>query len=68
VTFVRKTSIIASAKQKEYSFTRYAIRVKKDARLHDDIVDYISKHDTSLQNLVDKLLGNHFSSLSHIDL
>ena len=65
---MRKLTIIATAKHKEYSFTRYTIRAKKDDRLHDDFVDYITKHDISLSNLVDKLMRNHFPSLRQTDL
>ena len=63
-----KTSITATAKHKEFSLTRYTIRHKKDSRLHDDIVDYIIKHDSSLEKLVDMLLGNRFSSSGLTDL
>lgn len=50
---MRKTSITLTAKQKESSLTRYVLRVKEDARLHDDIVDYVTKHDISMEKLVD---------------
>ena len=63
-----KTNIIVTAKQKESSLTRYVLRVKEDARLHDDIVDYVTKHDISMEKLVDKLLGNHFPLLRQTDL
>ena len=47
------------AMQKEYSLARYAIRIKRDSYLHDGVVDFLTKHDICLENLLNKLLDNH---------
>jgi hypothetical protein len=67
VIFVDNTIALTKAKLKEYSLTSFAYRAKKDSCLHDDVVNYITKHDTSLDNLVNMLLNNHFSSLRQTD-
>lgn len=54
--------------QEDYSLTRYAIRIKRDSYLHDGVADFLAKHDTSLENLVNKLLNNHFSAVWQTDL
>jgi hypothetical protein len=47
-------------KYNEYSYMRNTSRIKKNSCLHDDIEDCIAKNGNNLNNLVDKLLKNHF--------
>ena len=60
--FVSEKYFAIKARQKEYSLTRYSIRLKRDSYLHDGFVDFVTKHDTSLEHLVNKLLNNQFSA------
>ena len=62
-----KISNITKARLKENSLAQYAIRSTKDSCLHDDVEAYMSKHDTGLNDLVNKLLDNHFASVRHTD-
>lgn len=54
-------------KRRDYFCSRHAIRMMKDTLLHDDIQDFISKHDIGLNNLVTKLLNEHFPRQRHSD-
>ena len=54
-------------KRRDDFCSRHAIRMKKDTRLHDDVQDFISKHDISLDGLVTKLLCEHFPRQHHSD-
>lgn len=56
-----KKRFIVRDKVHDYSLASYSLRVKSDSQLHDRVTDFITKHDTSYENLVDKLLNNHFS-------
>jgi hypothetical protein len=51
----------------EYSLARYLLRVKIDDCLHDDVVAFLAKHDAGLDNLVNRLLNNHFASARYND-
>lgn len=54
-------------KNRDYFCSRHALRIKKDTRLHDDVQDFISKHDIGLNSLVTKLLDEHFPRQRHSD-
>jgi hypothetical protein len=49
------------------SHIRHCIRTIKDVCLHDDVEDFLSKREVSIDRLVDKLLVNHFATLHHHD-
>lgn len=55
-----KTIVTSKAKYNEFSYARYTIRIRKDSILYDDVEDFMSKKDTSLNYLVNKLLDDHF--------
>ena len=50
-----------------YVCPRHAIRIKKDTRLHEDVQDFIPKHDISLERPVTKLLDDHFPRQHYTD-
>ena len=54
-------------KNRDYFCSRHAARIKKDTRLHDDMQDFITKHDICLNSLVTKLLDEHFPRQRHSD-
>ena len=54
-------------KYRDYFCSRHAIRIKKDTILHDDVQDFISKHDIGLNSLVIKLLFSYFSRQRYSD-
>ena len=58
---------VVKAKRKASSLIRYTIRAKCDTCLHNDVDDFMFKHDTSLQRLVDMLLNNDFISARYSD-
>jgi putative transposon-encoded protein len=64
---VRKTYKAYISIYKEYSLTRYVIRSKKDYCLHNDVEAYMEKHDTSLSNLANQLVNNHFALARYTD-
>ena len=51
----------------EYSLLHFTTRSTKDALLFDDVEYFMSKHDTGLGRLVDKLVSNHFSHARYTD-
>jgi len=68
VIFVTENNhLVVKAKRRESSLARYYIRAKRDACLHNDFEDFLSKHDTSLTRLVDMLLDNAFTKGRHTD-
>ena len=54
-------------KNRDCFCSRQSIRMKKDTRLHDDVQDFISKHDIGMSSLVTKLLDEHFPRHQHSD-
>jgi len=54
-------------KNRDYFCSRHAIRIKKDTTLHDDVQDFISKHDIGMNSLVTKLLYGYFSRQRYSD-
>jgi hypothetical protein len=55
------------SKDSEYSYARYAVRSMKDSYLQDDTEDFMAKHSTNLNALVDKLLDNRFEGVHYYD-
>ena len=62
-----KTRTIYRAKYKEYNFDRYAIRIRLDSCLHDDVEDFMTKRNASLNYLVKKLLNDNFIHSRYTD-
>ena len=54
--FARYRSKVAQSSLKEY-----VIRLEKDTKLNDDVEAFLSKRDTSINTLADKLLNNDFA-------
>ena len=51
----------------EHSLKHFTIRTIKDTHLFDDVENFISTHNLGLDDLVDKLLNNHFSRARYTD-
>jgi len=51
----------------EYSLKHFTIRSAKDARLFDDVEDFVSKHNLGSGELVDLLVNNRFSHARYTD-
>jgi hypothetical protein len=60
-------NVIKTILQNRYSLTRYSVRIMKDSYLHDDVEAFLAKHDTSLNNLVNMLINDHFSLARQTD-
>ena len=55
------------SKRKEHSYARYAVRIKKDLCLGNDVDDFIAKHNANLGELTSKLLDGHFLHARYTD-
>jgi len=65
---MRKPSYpIYVSKAKEHSYTRFAIRAKKDTCLYNDAENFIIKRPANLNALVDMLLDGSFSHARYTD-
>jgi hypothetical protein len=62
-----KTSAESKRKYNEFSYARYTLRIRKDSLLYDDVEDFMAKHGTSLNGLVNKLLDDHFFHARYTD-
>jgi hypothetical protein len=62
-----KTSTESKTKYNEYSYARYTIRIRKDSFLYNDVEDFMAKHHTSLNRLVNKLLEDNFFHQRYTD-
>ena len=59
---MRKPSYpIYISKRNEHSYARYEMRFNKDSCLHNDVEDFLAKHNGRLDGLAKKLLEGHFS-------
>jgi len=58
---MRENNLIIKSIRKASSLTWYAVRVKKDACLHDDVGDFMVHHQQTVSRLVEKLLNNDFT-------
>jgi hypothetical protein len=64
---MRENNLIIKPVRKASSFAQYAIRLKKDTALNDDVGHFITHHQQSISILVDKLLNNDFVSARFTD-
>ena len=63
---MRKYPIYRS-KRNEYSLIHFNIRYAKDARLFDDVENFMLKHCVGTGSLVDMLVTNQFSHARYTD-
>ena len=59
--------LVIKAIRRDFSLAHFAIRAEKDKCLHDDVEDYLTRSNASLDTLVDKLLHNEFSAKRYSD-
>jgi len=64
---MRENNFIIKSVRKASSFNRYSVRLKIDATLHDDLEYFLTHHQKSISDLVDKLLRNDFESIRYTD-
>jgi hypothetical protein len=57
---MHENNFITESICKASSLKRYAVRMKKDACLQDDVGHFMLHHSQSLSRLVDKLMSNDF--------
>ena len=62
-----ENNFITKSIRKASSLKRYAIRVRKDMRLHDDVEYLMTHQQISISQLVDKLLNNYFVLARYTD-
>jgi hypothetical protein len=55
------------SKLKEHSFSRFAIRARKDTWLHNDAEDFMIKNPANLIGLVNMLINDHFLHARYTD-
>ena len=53
--------------RKEFSLSRYELRVRKDSCLQDDVEDFMAKNGDRLDILVGKLLNGDFTLSRYTD-
>lgn len=58
---------VVKAKRKASSLAHYSIRAKLDTCLHNDVDNFLAKHDTRISRLVDMLLNNEFAQTRYYD-
>jgi len=59
--------LVVKAKRKASSLIQFSIRAKCDTCLYNDVDDFLFKHDTSIQRLVDMLLNKDFTLARYTD-
>jgi hypothetical protein len=56
-----------TTKYNDYTYMRNKCRIKKDSCLYDDVEKFLAKSGNNVNNLVDKLLNNHFEHYRYTD-
>jgi hypothetical protein len=67
VILMGRTNTKSKTMYNEYSYARYALRIRKDLILYDDVEDFMRKKHTSLNGLATKLLDDYFFKLRYSD-